>query len=106
MQRQFRPYLLALSFVLSVTAKAVAQQPEPGIFTSIDVPGAERTVALGNNDAGDIVGFCFGDGLNRGYLLRHGQINFIDYPVPGYTTAFGINNAADVVGDYFGAGFH
>ena len=44
-----------------------------GTFTTIDVPGAVRTVANGINARGDIVGrYDSADGLRHGYLLRQG----------------------------------
>src|SRR5713101_5207879 len=105
MKRYLTPYLLTLSLLLGVPAKALAQG---GGFTSIDVPGAQETIADGINDAGDIVGSTLRDGYNRGFLRRDGQFAFIDYPVSIYTAAFGINNSGDIVGYYFGppGGFH
>jgi len=53
MRQQLKLYLLAFSFVLGVTPKALAEDPT---FTTIDFPDASKTLALDINPRGDIVG--------------------------------------------------
>lgn len=76
-----------------------------GWFTTIDIPGASFTGAIGINNAGDIVGrYQIANGPDHGYLIRHDDPdNFqtIDYPDPGATRtlAFSINDTGDIVGN-------
>jgi len=75
-----------------------------GVYTSIDVPGADLTVAFGINDAGQIVGFYGGSTGNHGFLLSGGVYTSIDVPGAVETYAAGINDAGQVVGRYFEGG--
>jgi len=68
MRRHVAIYLLALSFVLGVTSKALAER---GTFTTIDVPGASSTTAAAINPRGDIVGVYVSDSVSHGFLLSH-----------------------------------
>ena len=62
-------------------------------FTTIDVPGATRTDALGINAAGQIVGLFFGDATGvHGFLTSDG-VTFTILDVPGATAT----NASGVV---------
>jgi hypothetical protein len=68
-------------------------------FATIDFPGASYTDALGNNDAGQIVGSYVKDGVGRGYLLSGGVYTTIDPPGSlGSDAAVGINNGGQIVG--------
>ena len=92
--------LVALS-LLAVPAAAVAGEPS---FTSIDVPGALRTAALGINPRGDIVGWYeSADRKVHGYLLRGGTFTSIDVPGAPFSLADGINPRGDVVGLFIDA---
>jgi hypothetical protein len=93
-----------------------------GVYTSIDVPGATRTNALGVTElqgrsaeeevpgaarALAVVGrYDTPDRVVHGYLLRDGTFTTIDYPYPAgyvgprFTVATGINPRGDIVGRY------
>ena len=68
MRRHFASYLLALSFLSSVTSKGLA---ETDGLTTIDFPGASSGLALGINPRGDIVGAYGSAGVVQGFLLSH-----------------------------------
>ena len=78
-------------------------------FSTIDVPGASSTEALGINNAGQIVGF-FKDNIGsgqHGFLYDRGTFTTIDVPGAAATIPFGINNAGQIVGDFVdNAGLH
>ena len=71
------------------------------IFTSIDVPGAIATNALGVNAGGGIVGF-YRDASNRqhGFVLDRRGFRTLDYPGATVTEARGISPNGEVVGAY------
>jgi hypothetical protein len=95
-----------------------------GVYTSIDVPGAIRTNALGitelqsHSPDDQVPGAARGlavvgrydtpDNVAHGYLLRDGTFTTIDYPYPAgyagtrFTIATGINPRGDIVGRYQG----
>ena len=74
-------------------------------FSSVDVPGAKQTYALGMNDAGQIVGYYnFSVGSpSHAFLLSDCQYTTIDVPGATSTQAYGINNAGQIVGGYYNA---
>jgi hypothetical protein len=77
MPRALLPAVLSLSILLSTL---VAAQDASYTFTTIDVPNASRTQALGINDFGQIVGF-YGDlSGHHGYLYAAGVFTPIDVP--------------------------
>jgi hypothetical protein len=89
-----------------------------GVHTSIDIPGAVRTNALGvtvlqsRSDDMPLVGVHRGlavvgrydtpDTVAHGYLLRDGSLTTIDYPGSPFTVATGINPSGHIVGRYLG----
>ena len=73
-----------------------------GVYTYIDVPGANQTLAYGINDAGQIVGVSWNG--PHGFLLSGGVYTSIDVPGAVETYAAGINDAGQVVGRYFEGG--
>jgi probable HAF family extracellular repeat protein len=79
-----------------------------GRYTTIDVPGASRTIALRINARGQILGdYEDARGGCHGALLDKGRLTTID--VPGAPTqALGLNDRGQVVGTYIDAGgaFH
>src|SRR5260370_1343725 len=101
MQRCLALYLVPLSFVVSVTTKARANEET---FTTIDFPGASFTQALGINPRGDIVGRYISAGVTHGFLLSGGEFTTIDFPGSSLTFAVGINPRGDIVGLYESAG--
>jgi hypothetical protein len=106
--RRLLPFLPML--VLSVlgmpgrlTAAGGGDNEDQGgyVLSSIDVPGAALTQALGINDRGAIVGlYKSSDGVGHGFLLRYGDFISINYPGAAYTDARGINAQGDIVGTY------
>jgi probable HAF family extracellular repeat protein len=71
-------------------------------YTTLDVPGATLTQALGVNASGDIVGaFTDTKGAQHGFLLENGTYTQLDVPgKTGSTVAFGINASGDIVGAF------
>jgi hypothetical protein len=89
MHRYLLPVLLALSILLNASTMIYAASYT---FTTIDVPGATRTTALGINDREQIVGwYADASGEIHGYLLDEGQFTTIDVPGATETLAVGIN---------------
>ena len=77
---------------------------EKGTFSTIEVPGALSTAALGMNNRGQIVGFYEAGETNHGFLLDQGIFTTIDVPGAALTAAFGINARGLIVGTYFAGG--
>ncbi len=71
-----------------------------GQFTTIDIPGATRTVANGINARGDIVGRYDIAGVGHGFLLSEDELTTIDSPGATLTAATAINPRRDIVGHY------
>jgi uncharacterized membrane protein len=93
--------LVVLLVLLAVRLVAVAAQET---FTTIDVPGAVRTVATAINPQGDIVGrYDSADGRRHGFLLHKGEFTTIDVPGSTDTRAYAINPRGDIVGGYVSA---
>src|SRR5258708_6007950 len=72
------------------------------------VPGSSRTVIMGVNDYGDLVGFYTksADGTTHGFIWYHQNVlKTIDFPgVANATIPFGINKAGMVVGGFWSTG--
>jgi probable HAF family extracellular repeat protein len=69
-------------------------------FTTIDVPGAGYTQALGINSGGNIVGI-YGQSTEtdaHGFSSRAGTFTFFDYPGESITVPFGINDTGLIAG--------
>ncbi len=96
--------VLALVTVLSISSPARAVEVggrNAFSFISIDVPQATKTMAIGINPAGDIVGaFADAQGHQHGFVLSDGQFTPIDDPVGIATNARGIGPGGDIVGYY------
>jgi uncharacterized membrane protein len=98
------PYRLVCLGILAVlTSLSLEAMPS---FVSLDFPGAEITVALGVNPAGEIVGtYLDSQNVRHGYWWSEGQFTPIDFPGALQTSADGINRAGHIVGGYLdGAG--
>ncbi len=86
-------------FVITLFAMSLfAAQPR---FVTIDVSGADQTIVLGINAAGDMVGSYIVAGVEHGFILRNGVVETVDYPGAAWTECWGINPRGDVVGQYF-----
>jgi hypothetical protein len=70
--------------LLPVTASAAAA---PGRYTTIDVPGAASTVAVGINDSG-VAGTGSSQGTSVGYINDFGQVTGSYTESSGNTIAF------------------
>jgi hypothetical protein len=98
MRRQWKLYVLALSFALGAASNVRADGPT---FTTIDFPGAVSTQLWGINPAGDIVGFyTLSDTSSHGFLLSGQNFTPIDFPGSAVTMLWGINAGGDIVGEY------
>ena len=79
-----------------------------GAYIKLMVAGSSRTVIMGVNDLGDLVGFYTksSDGTTHGFIWYHtNTVRTIDYPgVANATVPFGINKAGTVVGGIWGTG--
>jgi hypothetical protein len=73
-----------------------------GVFSSIDVPGANGTYSYGVNNSGQIVGFFTelvgSQQFYHGYVDTNGLFTTIDVPGGTYTVATGVNCAGQIVG--------
>ena len=76
-----------------------------GTFSTLDYPGALKTVLHGINDLGQIVGwYADQSGNGHGFLDNAGTFTTIDYPGGTNTIAEGINDAGQITGIYRDAG--
>jgi hypothetical protein len=79
-----------------------------GAVTTIEVPGAFATTALGVNDHGQVVGGYVepenvnpvGESPARGFLWHEGRFTLIDFPGAPITAPYEIDNAGRIVGNY------
>jgi uncharacterized membrane protein len=85
-----------------------------GVFTTIDVPDADYTIAQGINNAGTIVGAYFVSVNSvadldhpHGFVLSNGVFTTVDVPdergQAQFTQIFSINAKGEIVGTYFDA---
>lgn len=99
----FRKAVLSLAVLLIATVPLALAQ---GTYTQIDVPGGFPSVALGINNAGDLVGSYSGhNGKVDGFLFSGGVYTSIDYPGAQFTYLSGINAAGQIAGYYAGSNF-
>jgi probable HAF family extracellular repeat protein len=71
-----------------------------GVFTPMDVPGADSTVALDINANGSVVGYSLGSAGDRGFLWENGRL--VTWQVAGRRTFFaGINASRTIAGSYY-----
>jgi len=96
--------MLGGAFFLGAFVLALAAIPSGAsafTFTTIDVPGATLTNAIGINAHGQIVGgFADAGGASHGFLLEEETFTTIDVPGATSTGAFGINNRGQISGFY------
>jgi len=70
-------------------------------FTTLNIPGAVTSTAIGVNDQGAIVGaFTSSNTDNRGFLLFQGKFTHFNFPGAESTEANDINNVGQIVGQY------
>src|SRR5262245_4920956 len=76
---------------------------ENGVYTAINVPGAQYTVADGINDSGQVVGSDYFNGINQGFLYDNGAFTPIIDPNANSngTITQWINNDGQVAGYYY-----
>jgi hypothetical protein len=95
--------LLVAGAMPSVAVQAKTERPY--VFTTIDVPGATQTFAMGNNARGDLVGYYKrGSALSpsHGFLWSNGTFTTIDFPGEdvAWTEANAIGPSGDIAGTY------
>jgi uncharacterized membrane protein len=73
-----------------------------GIYKTIDPPDAgDYTDTWDINDLGHIVGaYTDADGVDRGFLFKHGRYTHIDYPGAWGSGAHGNNFCGEIVGEW------
>jgi probable HAF family extracellular repeat protein len=74
-----------------------------GVFTTLDFPGADLTIAMGINGSGDVVGsyaLPAAPSDSHGFLLHQGVFTTIDFPGSTHTSVNGINKTGTIVGYY------
>lgn len=87
--------LLSIFLGVSIAASAQCQ------YTTLNIPGALTSTALGVNDQGAIVGaFTTSTTDDRGFLLFQGKFTHFNFPGAESTEAEDINNNGQIVGDY------
>lgn len=92
--------ILLVVGLLGSRATMRATSFQSGIYTPINVPGAEGTSVNGLNNLGEYVG-VFGNSTGQhGFLDNHGVVTTIDFPGSPRTVPIGINDAGQVVGYY------
>jgi hypothetical protein len=109
--RRFTRYgpLLAVVLALASGGRARAGQNydgflySGGVFTTIDVPGGNATLANGINDAGQIAGYYVDSSGEHGFLDSSGVFTAIDAPGAYQTYPHGINGAGQIVGSHIAA---
>jgi len=82
------------------TADACSYIYKNGQFKNIDVPGANRTAALGINDSGIVAGWYFSTSCNCSFVYKNGKFLSFSYPGAVFTAAAGINASGQIVGEY------
>jgi len=92
---------LALSGIVGafvLTLAAIPSGASAFTFTTIDVPGATFTIAIGINARSQIVGhYRDASGTEHGFLLDKSTFTTIDVPGATSTNAFGINARGQIV---------
>ncbi len=102
--RKLGTFVLGL-LVVCVCSLAQAALPSEYVFTSINVPGAQITMAEGINDFGHVVGTSridIFDPESSGFLLADGVFSPITIPGARSTVPQGINKHGSIVGIVFG----
>ena len=74
-------------------------------LTTIDVPGATSTAAIGINNAGQIVGSYTSATGTHGFVDTNGVFTTVDVPGSSFTQITSINNVGQMVGFYDGGVF-
>jgi len=74
---------------------------QSGVFTTVDVPGADDTSILGVNNRGDLVGgYELGSPEPIAFIYSHGAFMRLDVPDESSTVAIAINGHDEIVGSY------
>src|SRR5580693_6015313 len=88
----------AAASAAAASAAAASAAAAPGRYTTIDVPGAADTAAVGANDSGVISGFYTDSSGNlHGFVDRDGAFTTINVPGAADTVATVINDLGTVV---------
>ena len=70
------------------------------MYTTIEMPGSNLSVATGINDAGVIVGHFMDETGSKAFVLREGNFYTFDVSGADSTQALGVNNVEEIVGHY------
>jgi uncharacterized membrane protein len=85
----------------TVQRTTVEQSTKSAELTTIDVPGASKTLALDINEEGQIVGRYTSAGQNHAFLRKaNGTVTTIDYPGSSFSVASSINESGTILGWY------
>lgn len=101
-----RHFLVICSLLLTCTTWARAQTVTLKLATQFDYPNVAATMAMGINDAGDVIGYFTDEpGTGRGItgFIRYADGTFgppVIYPGASQTVLTGINNNGTIVGFY------
>jgi len=72
-----------------------------GVYTSLQYPGADGTIATGINNSGAIVGYALGiNSYSYGFQLNAGTYSPLNVPGATSTTPFSVNDVGLIVGGY------
>jgi hypothetical protein len=76
--------IAGVALALAMAPAAASAAAVHGRYTTIDVPGAAATIAVGVNDLGVVVGFdTDSSGVNHGFVDRDGVFTTINDPHTG-----------------------
>lgn len=76
---------------------------QAGVLSTIDIPGARRTIVTRITDSGDILGYYIAADGPPGHgfhLSKSGVLTLIDFPGAIGTRPRGLNARGDIVGWY------
>lgn len=91
----------AIAGPATVRRTTVEGSVESTVQTIFDVPGSSRTLALGINEKGEIVGRYVSAGQNHGFLRdASGNLTTVDYPGSSFSVASSINDSGAILGWY------
>ena len=94
-----------LCLALLATSTATLADPITFNITTIDVPGATSTAAIGINNAGQIAGSYTNATGTHGFIDTNGVFTTVDVPGSSFTQITSINNVGQMVGFYSGGVF-
>ena len=70
-------------------------------YTTLNVPGADGTIAIGINDTGNVAGRYWVGSEWHGFIFDGASYTTLNVPGADGTYAYGINDTGNVVGSYW-----